>query len=99
MEYINPKGAYRVTVVADQEWLEYAKLTRKVLNEHLTNADKLTGPQLLDVIRRLKEIAQKMQQSENATGSAGCSGAVSEEGFNAAVITIGADGQLVATCG
>lgn len=50
------EGAYRVAVIPDAEWIEYAKLSRKLLNERLANSDKLTGPQLLELIRQLKDI-------------------------------------------
>ncbi len=95
------EGPYTVTVIPDAEWIEYAKLTRKVLNDQLANADKLTGPQLLDVIRRLKEIAVQMQQYEQSAGSGGkCSGRVGGEGTEAAFVTVSqaADGRLVVAC-
>jgi hypothetical protein len=94
------EGPYTVTVIPDAEWIEYAKLTRKVLNDQLANADKLTGPQLLDVIRRLKEIATRMQEFERAVGSrASCGGKISSDG-GAAFVTIStsSSGALVATC-
>ncbi|MBI4674736.1 MAG: hypothetical protein HY741_24080 [Chloroflexi bacterium] len=94
------EGGYRATVIPDAEWIEYAKLTRKVLNDQLANADQLTGSQLLDVIRRLKEIAQRMQQFENAAGSsAACGGKITEEGGAGFVqVSIGAGGKLAITC-
>jgi hypothetical protein len=95
------EGPYTVTVIPDAEWIEYAKLTRKVLNDQLANADKLTGPQLLDVIRRLKEIAAKMQAYERAAGSGSrCSGRVGGEGKEAAFVTVSQDaaGRLVVAC-
>lgn len=93
------EGAYRVSVIPDTEWIEYARLTRKVLNEQLANSDTLTGPQLLEVIRRLKEIATRMQQFEQAAGSSsGCAGSVSSDSTALVVISAGADGKLIATC-
>lgn len=94
------EGPYRVTVIADSEWIEYAKVLRKVLNDQLANADKLTGPQLLDLIRRLKEVAQQMAVYEQAAGSsASCSGRLtSEEGAGLAQVSQSPDGKLVVAC-
>jgi hypothetical protein len=91
------EGAYQATVIPDAEWIEYAKLTRKVLNDQLAHADKLTGPQLLDVIRRLKEIAVQMQQYEQAAGSsASCGGKITEENSAAyVVVSASSSGTLV----
>ncbi len=94
------EGPYRVTVIPDAEWIEYAKLTRKVLNDQLANADKLTGPQLLDVIARLKDIAQRMAQYEQAAGTSNsCGGKITEESTGALVIiSQDAVGTLVVSC-
>jgi len=93
------EGGYSVSVIPDAEWIEYAKLTRQYLNDQLANADKLTGPQLLDVIRRLKDIALRMQQYEQAAGSAArCGGRVTEDSLGFVVIRTAADGKLVASC-
>ncbi|MBI3915271.1 MAG: hypothetical protein HY327_13925 [Chloroflexi bacterium] len=93
-------GSYRVTVIPDAEWIEYAKLTRKVLNDQLANSDQLTGPQLLEVIRRLKDIAIRMQQFEQAAASqAGCGGRISEDsGDGLVTISTASNGSLVASC-
>jgi hypothetical protein len=94
-------GPYRVYAVPDKEWIDYAKLTRKVLNDRLANADKLTGPQLLDVIDRLKDIAERIQQYEGAAGTGkGCAGKISETEpeSHSVDIDVGANGGLVATC-
>ncbi len=92
-------GAYTVVVLPDMEWIEYAKLTRKVLNDQLANADKLTGTQLLDVIRRLKDIATRMQQYEAAAGSSSkCTGRVQSESTGIVTIAVGADGKLFVGC-
>lgn len=93
-------GSYRVTVIPDEEWIEYAKLTRKILNEQLAHADQLTGPQMLDVIRRLKEIAIAMQQFEQAAGkSASCGGVLSDENPDTLVIVLqDLTGALAVTC-
>lgn len=93
------EGLYRVSAVPDQEWIAYAKLTRKVLNDSLANADRLTGPQLLDVVQRLKDIAARIQQFESAAGSrSACSATITESGGGTVSITVGADGGLEATC-
>ncbi|MBM3181081.1 MAG: hypothetical protein FJZ86_12090 [Chloroflexi bacterium] len=95
------EGAYRVTVIPDAEWIEYAKLTRQVLNDQLAHADQLTGPQLLDVIRRLKEIALQMQAFEQAAGAGtSCGGKLGGEGADSAFVTVTQDasGALVVTC-
>ncbi len=92
------EGPYRVTVVPDAEWVEYAKTTRAYLNDQLAHADQLTGPQLLEVIRRLKEIATAMQQFEQAGVGASCSGKITEEGGGLVTVTLGANGALVVVC-
>ncbi|CAG0955101.1 hypothetical protein ANRL3_00501 [Anaerolineae bacterium] len=94
-----PEGSYRVTVIPDAEWIEYAKLTRKYLNDQLANSDRLTGAQLLEVIRRLKDVAARMQQFEGAAGSgASCSGRISEDKSAVAVISVAANGKLTVVC-
>ena len=94
------EGRFTVTVIPDAEWIEYAKLTRKYLNDQLANSDKLTGPQLLEVIRRLKDVAEKMSQYEaTAAKGASCSGAITQEGGSGiAEISVGPNGALVVAC-
>ncbi len=93
------EGPYSIIVIPDAEWIEYAKGVRSYLNEQLANADQLTGPQLLEVIRRLKEIATQMQEFEKAAGaSSRCSGAITSEGGGMVQINTAAEGQLVAAC-
>ena len=94
------EGTYKATVIPDAEWIEYAKLTRKVLNDQLANSDKLTGPQLLDVIRRLKEIAVRMQQYEQAAASsASCGGRLTEDNSaGLVVVSTSNSGALVISC-
>jgi hypothetical protein len=93
------EGAYRVAVIPDAEWIEYAKLTRKVLNEQVAQADSLTGPQLLEVVRRLKDIAVRMKEFENAAGSqAGCAGSISSDGGGLVTVSTGNNGALVVRC-
>ncbi len=93
-------GAYRVTVIADSEWIEYARLKRKVLNDALANSDQLSGPQLLEVIRQLKEVAEAMQRFEQAAGGgASCGGRLTEKvSMGLAEVVQTPDGQLVVTC-
>ena len=86
-------------MIPDAEWIEYAKLTRKVLNDQLANSDNLTGPQLLEVIRRLKGIAQRMQQYEQAAGSAAvCGGRLAEDSTGLVVVSASDTGKLVISC-
>jgi hypothetical protein len=94
------EGTYKATVIPDAEWIEYAKLTRKVLNERLAESDKLTGPQLLDVIRRLKEVATRMQQFEQAAGSsASCGGRLTEDNSaGLVVVSTASNGTLAISC-
>lgn len=94
------EGRYVVTAIPDAEWIEYAKLTRKVLNEELANADNLSGPRLLEVIRRLKDIAARMQQFEQAAGTnASCAGNLAEGSSSVlAQVNVGANGRLVIAC-
>lgn len=93
------EGKYTVTVIPDREWLDYAKITRTILNEQLANADKLTGPQLLEVIRRLKDIATRMQQFETAAGSSqSCSGSLQSDSIAVATVSLDANGQLAVFC-
>lgn len=96
------EGVYTVAVVPSTEWIEYAKLTRKFLNDQLANHDKLSGPQLLDIIKRLKDIAAKMYEFENATqGLAGtsCSGKLTQDADSGlAEINLTPDGKMVVSC-
>jgi hypothetical protein len=94
------EGTYTVTVVPDAEWITWAKATRAYLNERIANSESLTGPQLLDVVQRLKDIAAKMQSYANASGgsAAGCGGTVTANSDGLVTITQAADGTLVATC-
>lgn len=93
-------GVYRVTVIPDSEWIEYARLKRKVLNESLANSERLTGPQLLEVVRQLKEVAEAMQRFEQAAGgSASCGGRLTEEvTFGLAEVVHSPDGNLLVIC-
>lgn len=93
------EGPYRVSAVPDADWINYAKDTRKFLNDQLANSDQLTGPQLLDVVRRLKDIAARMSQYDKAgSGYSGCSGTVSTDHDGLVQVSIAADGKLVVAC-
>lgn len=93
------EGSYRATAIPDADWIEWAKLTRKVLNDQLANSDNLTGPQLLEVIRRLKDIAARMQQFESAAGvGASCGGALSSDADGLVTVSQAANGTLVVSC-
>lgn len=94
-----PQGTYRATVIPDTEWIEYAKLQRQMLNERLKNADQLSGPELLQVVQQLKDVAARMQAYEQAAGSSGsCSGALTEAGGGLVTVNAGADGALTIIC-
>ncbi len=93
------EGAYSVAVVPDKEWIDYAKATRQFLNDQLANSQNLTGPQLLEVIKRLKQVAGQIQQFEQQRTSAVCSGFVSSDRAVGTVqVNIGVDGGLVVSC-
>jgi len=93
------EGSYTVAVLPDAEWIEYAKLTRKALNEQLANADNLMGDQLLEVVRRLKDIAARMKEFENAAGKGqSCAGKITSDGGGIVTISVGAEGALVVRC-
>lgn len=96
------EGAYTVTVIADQEWINYARSVRQYLNEQIKNSDKLTGAQLLEVVRRLKEIAGRMADFERAAGAqagASCSGRIADSGGSGLVnISQTPQGTLALVC-
>ena len=94
---------YQVTVIPDAEWIEYARGTRQYLNDQLAHSDSLTGAQLLDVIRRLSDIAAAMDRFEkaarsSAVGAASCSGKVSSEANGSVTVTAGEDGRIFIEC-
>lgn len=92
-------GAYNVTVINDQDWINYAQVVRKLLNEQLANSDNLTGPQLLNVVQRLKDIAAKMQQFQAAAGKgASCSGSLSSDAGGTVTVSLATDGSLFVSC-
>jgi hypothetical protein len=92
-------GTVTVTAVPDADWVNYAKLTRQDLNQQLANSQNLSGPKLLDLVRRLKEIAAKMDEMSKAAGSsASCSSRVSEDSGLTATVSIGQSGALAVSC-
>ena len=92
------EGPYRASVIPDAEWLAYAKATRQFLNDELAQSDSLSGARLLEVIRRLKDIAAKIQQYESVTNvGSSCSGRISDAD-GAVTILIGSGGALVLSC-
>jgi len=97
-----PTGPFRAVVIPDAEWIEYARATREYLNQQLAHADSLTGPQLLEVIRRLKDVAARIKQYESAAAgrsAIGCSGSVSSEDSGVVVITTTPAGEIQLNCG
>jgi hypothetical protein len=93
------EGQFTVTAVPDADWTNYAKLTRQDLNDQLANSQNLSGAKLLDLVRRLKEIASRMDQMKKAAGSAGsCSNTVTVDKNGAATVSIGADGKVAVRC-
>jgi len=96
-------GSYQATVIPDAEWIEYARGTRQYLNDQLANSEALTGEQLLDVIRRLSDIAVAMDRFEraarsSAVGAASCSGKVSSESNGSVTVTASEDGRVFIEC-
>jgi hypothetical protein len=56
------QGPYTAIVIPDADWIEYAQTTRRLLNEQLANPENMTGDQLLEVFRRLADIAATIDQ-------------------------------------
>ena len=97
-----PTGPFRAVVIPDAEWIEYARATRAYLNQQLAQADNLTGPQLLEVIRRLKDVSTRIKQYESAAAgrtAISCSGSVGSEDSGVVVITSTPDGEIKLDCG
>jgi hypothetical protein len=94
------EGAFQVKVVPDTAWVDYAKTSRKLLNDQLANSDNLSGPQLLDVVKRLKDVAAQMQQMESvaSAGGASCAGTISSDGAALVNVSVGASGALAVSC-
>jgi hypothetical protein len=93
------EGPYRAYAVPDADWINYAKDVRKYLNDQLAHSDQLTGPQLLDVVRRLKDIAERMTQYEQAAGSGtGCSGSMTSDHDGLVEVSTKSNGGLLVIC-
>jgi len=93
------EGAFAASAYPDAEWVNYARTTRKVLNDQLADAGKLSGPQLLDMIQRLKDIAARMQEFGKAAGvGASSAGTVSSDHDASVTVSLGTDGKLVVSC-
>ena len=92
------EGPYHVTVIPDAEWAAHAHATRDFLDQQLAQSDALTGPQLLELIKRLKDTAATLHQYETAGLGARCGGTITQDGGGTVSISAGADGTLVAVC-
>ena len=93
------EGPYRVTIIPDQEWLDHANATRQFLNDQLAHSDTLTGPQLLEVVRRLKEIAASIKAYENTAGNgAACAGQITQDGGGSVTVSAATDGTILVSC-
>ena len=97
------EGSYTAIVIPDADWIEYAQTTRRLLNEQLANPENMTGEQLLEVFRRLADIAATIDQFQragesSAVGAATCSGAVSAEADGSVVVTTTEDGRILIDC-
>jgi antitoxin component of MazEF toxin-antitoxin module len=91
---------FTVVVIRDQQWLETAKGTRKVLAELLAQPDKMTAEQIRDVVQRINNIqAQIDKYDASKSGGGSCSGALPNDSMVArATVSKGSDGQLAASC-
>jgi hypothetical protein len=94
------EGQFTAAAVPASDWIDYAKAKRQYLNDQLANMDNLTGAQLAEVVRQLKDIAARMKQYENAGGKgAVCSGSVTQEANGIVTVSAAADGTLAVACG
>lgn len=94
------EGTYTAAAFPDSEWIAYARLVRADLNEQIKNSDKLSGEQLLDLIRRLADIAAQMDKYTAAAEGRGatCGGRVSEDSAGLVQVSQDAGGNLVISC-
>ncbi len=104
------EGRYNVTAFLDEEWIAWAKASRKGLNDSLADSSHLSGPQLLNVVQRLKDIAGRMQAYESTAGPptgetprewvrrTWCSGEIPKDSDGATVTITTRYDRLVATC-
>ena len=91
------EGPFTATAIPDTDWIEYAKVKRKVLNDQLANANNLSGEQLLAVVAQLKDIALHMKQFQDTAGKgASCSGSASSDSAPIVEVSLGAGGLVVA---
>jgi antitoxin component of MazEF toxin-antitoxin module len=91
---------WTVVVIRDQQWLETAKGTRKVLAELLTQPDKMTPQQIRDVVQRIKNIQDQIDTYDavKVQGTA-CSGTLPQtELVGHVTISKGSGGQLAIAC-
>jgi len=91
---------WTVVVIRDQQWLETAKGTRKVLAELLTQPDKMTPEQIRYVVQRIKNFQDQIDKFDavKGTGSA-CTGTLGTGDLTGRVtISKGSDGQLAIAC-
>lgn len=94
------EGTFTAVAVPASDWIDYAKAKRQYLNDQLANMDNLTGAQLAEVVRQLKDIAARMKQYEDTAGKgASCSGSITQEANGIVTISAAADGTLVVACG
>jgi hypothetical protein len=92
-------GKYTVGVIQDKEWVDWIKLTRKVLGDLLAQPDRLTPEQIKDVTQKLRGIDAKLTDLQRSSGAgATCSGTVSVDA-SMVEVRIGQNGQFVMTCG
>jgi len=90
---------WTVVVIRDQQWLETAKGTRKVLAELLTQPDKMTPEQIRDVVQRIKNIQDQIDKFDAVKGSGtACSGSLGNELVGHVTVSKGSGGQLAIAC-
>ena len=95
------QGAYTATVIPSQVWRDHAQATRDYLNSQLAHPENLTGPQLLEVVQRLKDIAGKLKEYEDAYQTlegASCTATIGENGGGIVKIGTDSDGTLWVIC-
>ena len=95
------QGVYTVTIIPSQAWRDHAQATRDFLNNQLAHPENLTGEQLKEVIRRLKDIAEKIKAFEDSyktLAGQSCTGAIGDNGGGNVIVDTAADGSLAVTC-
>jgi hypothetical protein len=102
------QGPYSVSVIPDEEWIEWAKAVRDNLNGHLANPQGLSTTQIEEIITSLRDIRHKIQQYEEAAKAAAsgddygdqfsvCNGTITEDGGGTVSVTH-AGGKVFAAC-